>query len=118
MILEKLEKDLLYEITVYLTFDDILNFSIVNRFIYEIFDDDYYEYLANTIYSKIFWILAKKRPAKYSTPLFTYKQELLRIESFQSCTINNTGKRWCEKDFYNYWKYEQRIKKKNKLYSS
>ena len=56
------------------------------------------------MYSKDFWQKAYKRPKFYSNPLKNFKMELVRIENFQLMLDKSNIKRWTQKDFYDYWK--------------
>jgi hypothetical protein len=88
-----------------LEFDDLLNFSIVNKSIYQIFDKLFYKNLAYKMYGNNFWLKARHRPIKKSHPLKNYKLELVRMEKFQKGLDSLNTNRWTKKDFYNYWKY-------------
>ena len=101
--MNKLNSDIIYIISYFLNFEDVLNLSILNKFYYSLFDDIYYEDLSIKYYTKKFWTLAKKRPIKLSKPLKSYKEEIIRIENFQKNLDNLNFNRWTNKDFYNYW---------------
>ena len=105
--MQHLNDDLYFYICNFLSFTDILNLSIVNKHLYTLLDDNFYKKLAIKYYTYQFWILANQRPPKLSKPLFTFKQELLRIENFQNNLTLLNYKRWCHKDFYNYWKSQE-----------
>lgn len=98
--------DCLFIITNFLNFNNILNFSISSKFIYQLFDDLFYKNLAINYFSNNFWKIAKLRPKKTSFPLNNYKKELIRIENFQKQLDILNIDRWCKKDFYNYWKFK------------
>ena len=97
--------DIIQLLASHMEFDDILNFSIVNKSIYQIFDKLFYKNLAYKMYGINFWLKARHRPIKKSKPLNNYKLELVRIEKFQKELDSLNTNRWTKKDFYNYWKY-------------
>tara|TARA_Y100000992_G_scaffold266642_1_gene204686 strand:+ start:2960 stop:3301 length:342 start_codon:yes stop_codon:yes gene_type:complete len=99
-----LSNDNIRDIANFLTLYDLINFKKTNKFIFLSFDEKYYEILANKIYGKNFWKIALERPYIISKPLNSYKKELLRIENFQIGLDKLNKKRWTNKDFYNYWK--------------
>jgi hypothetical protein len=98
--------DIVHLLAVDLDFDDLLNFSIVNKSLYLIFDNLFYKNLGYKMYGINFWLKARHRPIKKSKPLNNYKLELLRIEKFQKGLDSLNSDRWTKKDFYNYWKYD------------
>lgn len=104
--MNNLNHDIIYLISSYLQFNNILQLSIVNKYMNYIFDDKFFEYLSIFCYSENFWKLASRRPIKLSKPLKNFKQELIRIENFQRTLDNLNYQRWTQKDFYNYWNYE------------
>ena len=58
---------------------------------------------AQIMYGTEFWKKAKARPNETSKPLQSWKEELLRIETFQKM-LNDFGNRpWLADDFYSYW---------------
>ena len=97
-------EDIIYIISYYLNFYNILNLSSINKYIYSIFDDKYYKKLWMLYYSKEFLKLNTKKLIKLSKPLTNSKKEILRIINFQRTLDNLNYKRWTKKDFYNYWK--------------
>ena len=101
-----LNDDIIYLISNYLIFNDILNFSILNKYNFSLFDELYYKNLSIKYYSEKFWIYASKRPIKLSKPLNNFKKEIIRIENFQRTLDNLNFNRWTNKDFYDYWKYQ------------
>ena len=98
--------DIIYIISYYLNFYQILNFSIINKYFNEIFNEQYFKNLSIIYYTEEFWILAKRRPIKLSKPLKNFKKEIIRIENFQRTLDNLNYNRWTNKDFYNYWNYQ------------
>ena len=98
-----LEDDVIYKITDYLTFNNIIYLSMTNKELYYLFDDLFFTNLAIKMYSNEFWIKALQRPIFSSFPLKTMKHELIRIENFQKILDNLNIDRWTNKDFYNYW---------------
>ena len=94
-------------ITNYLDFNSIINFSIINKKFYLLFDDLFFTNLATKMYSYKFWIKALQRPYYLSKPLKDMKSELIRIESFQNAIQSLDLKRWKQKDFYDYWKSQE-----------
>lgn len=97
--------DLILYITNFINFNDILNLSITHKYLFLLFDENFYKKLAIKYFSKNFWKLAKLRPPKKSLPLKNFKQELIRIENFQKKLDSLNVNRWCKKDFYNYWAF-------------
>ena len=98
-----LNYDILFSIANCLDFNSIINFSIINKENYLIFDDLFFTNLAFKMYTLNFWIKALQRPFSLSKPLSKMKYELLRIEKFQSILDSYNIERWCNNDFYNYW---------------
>ena len=107
--MEKLNEDLFKLTANNLTLKEILKYSIVNKNLYQIFDENFYKRLAIKYYTKDFWEKAYKRPTFYSKPLKNTKMELIRIENFQLMLDRLNLKRWVQKDFYNYWKNNDKI---------
>lgn len=103
-----LKDDIIFIITNFLNFNDILNFSILDKYYYKLFDDIYYKNLSIKYYTEKFWIYARNRPIKLSKPLKSYKKEIIRIEYFQKRLDNLNNDRWTCKDFYNYWNHENK----------
>ena len=97
--------DIIQLLASHLEFNDLLNFSIVNKSIYQIFNKLFYKNLAYKMYGINFWLKARHRPIKKSHPLKNYKLELVRMEKFQKGLDSLNTNRWTKKDFYNYWKY-------------
>lgn len=89
----------------FLKFDDVLNFSISCKEIYDALDDIYFKNLAYEFYGYCFWLKARSRNPKVSKPLKNFKLEIIRIENFQRNLDNINVSRWTKKDFYDYWKY-------------
>lgn len=104
--MNRLGEDLIRLIATFLTFKDLLNFSISNRSFYNSIDDTFFKNYAYQIWSHLFWKLASQRNIKVSRPLSRWKYELLRIENYQKFLELNNIKRWTQKDFYNYWKFD------------
>lgn len=100
-----LNLDIIRYISNFLKLDDILNFSIICKDLYNTFDEIYYKNLAYAYYGKNFWTKAKLRNTNISKPLKNFKLEIIRIENFQKDLDNINVSRWTHKDFYNYWKY-------------
>ena len=98
--------DLIRYISFNLKFKDILNFSIINLYVYTVLDDIFYKNLAYKTWSHLFWKLAQQRNKVISRPLSKWKLELLRIENFQLFLEKQNITRWTQKDFYNYWKFD------------
>ena len=98
-----LEYDVIYKITDYLTFNNIIYLSMTSKEFYYLFDDLFFTNLAIKMYSNEFWIKALQRPIFSSFPLKSMKLELIRIENFQKMLDNLNIDRWTNKDFYNYW---------------
>ncbi len=98
-----LNQDIIYLISHFLNFYNILNLSIVNKYTYIIFDNNYYKELSIKYYTKKFWELAKCRPIKLSKPLKSYKKEIMSIENFQNTLHFYNFRRWNNNDFYSYW---------------
>tara|TARA_Y100000816_G_C26057444_1_gene554994 strand:+ start:475 stop:837 length:363 start_codon:yes stop_codon:yes gene_type:complete len=99
-----LEYDIIYKITDYLNFNNIIYLSMINKEFYYLFDDLFFTNLAIKMYTNEFWIKALQRPIFSSFPLNSMKLELIRIENFQKILDNLNMDRWTNKDFYNYWK--------------
>ena len=97
-------QDIILYIADFLKFQEILNFSITCKNIYNSFDKIFYKNLAYKYYGPCFWLKARYRPIFKSNPLKTFKSELIRIENFQRNLDNINVTRWTKKDFYNYWK--------------
>ncbi len=104
-----LYRDIFISIAKNLTFNDILNFSIVNREIFNVLDDNFYLNLAIDYYSLEFWRRASRRPKHISNPLNSMKLELIRIENFQNILVFYKIHRWREIDFYKHWELKNRI---------
>ena len=104
--MELLCQDLIRNIAINMNLNDVLNFSIANNFIFKTLDDYFYKILAHKSWSHLFWELAQLRDYKLSKPLSKWKYELLRIENYQLFLEKNKIKRWTQKDFYNYWKFD------------
>lgn len=103
--MNNLNNDIIYYISFKLDFNSLLNFSIIDKNNYQLFDNKFYKYYAIKIFTYDFWIKAEKRPIMYSNPLKNIKMELIRIENFQKNLDNINIKRWTQKDFYDYWKH-------------
>lgn len=97
--------DSILYITKFINFNDILNLSITCKYLFLLFDEIFYKNLAIKYFSNEFWKLAKLRPPYKSLPLENFKQELIRIENFQTKLDFLNVNRWCQKDFYNYWAF-------------
>ena len=107
--MDNLNNDILYYLSFKLDLNNLLNFSIINKNNYKLFDNLFYTKYAIHKYSYEFWIKAYKRPIIYSKPLKSIKLELIRIENFQRGLDILSLNRWTKKDFYDYWsndKYE------------
>ena len=104
-----LGRDLIRNIAFGLKFTEILKFSVINTFLYKTIDNIFYKKLAVIYYSKNFWNRALERPIFFSKPLNNIKMELIRIEKFQLTLEKHNIKRWCQKDFYDYWKYNDKF---------
>ena len=102
--MEKLDIDLIRKIGFYLPFENIINYSSIDKFNYEVFDNQFYKNYAFYTWSKLFWTLALQRNVLASKPLKSWKLELLRIENYQKFLEKNNNTRWVSKDFFNYWK--------------
>lgn len=112
--MNNLNNDIIYYLSFKLDFNSLLNFSIIDKNNYKLFDNKFYKYYAIKIFTYDFWIKAEKRPIMYSNPLKNIKMELIRIENFQKNLDNINIKRWTQKDFYDYWKhYDEYCFKKN-----
>ncbi len=105
--MNSLNSDIIILISYNLNFDNILNFSIINKYTYFIFDDKYYETLSKIYYGDNFWLIANNRPIKLSNPLNNYKKEIIRIKNFQKTLDRLNYNRWTTKVFYNYWNKQQ-----------
>ena len=105
-------RDIIITIAQNLNLQDILNFSIINREILNIFDENFFFNLAIKYYSHDFWHKASKRPKHISCPLNSMKLELIRIENFQNILISFRLPRWRELEFYKYWELKNKISKK------
>ena len=101
-----LNYDILFSIANCLDFNNIINFSIINKENYLIFDDLFFTNLAFKMYTVNFWIKALERPFRLSKPLDKIKDELLRIQKFQSILDSYNVKRWSNNDFYRYWDWQ------------
>ena len=99
-----LNDDLIRKIGYYLNFKNILSFSIVNKEVYELFDDNFYKNMAIKLYGKEFWKKTLSHPLYNCIPLKFYKNELKNIQLFQYKLYNLEIKRWGPSDFYNYYK--------------
>ena len=78
-----LSEDLIRFIANNLKFNEILNYSKINKFLYKTIDNNFYKILTIKYYSKEFWNKAYQRPKFFSKPLKNIKLELIRIENFQ-----------------------------------
>ena len=107
--MNKLDIDVITLICDNLNFNDILNFSIINKFCYFSIDELFYKKKAYEYYGQEFWTKAYNRPWYYSKPLKNIKLELIRIDNFQKRLESLNFKIWTQKDFYNYWKTIDRI---------
>tara|TARA_B100001093_G_scaffold517686_1_gene600016 strand:+ start:667 stop:1029 length:363 start_codon:yes stop_codon:yes gene_type:complete len=115
--MEKLPNDILLIIGFKSDFNSILNFSIINKNNFKLFDDLFFKELSEVYYSSEFWKKANKRPLYNSKPLNNFKLELIRIENFQKHLDSLNVNRWTKKDFYNYWKYRDKYLNIEDLYS-
>ena len=104
--MEFLCQDLIRDIAINLNLNDVLSFSTTNNFIFSTLDDFFYKILAYKTWSHLFWRLAQLRNKNISKPLPKWKYELIRIENYQVFLEKNNIKRWTQKDFYNYWKFD------------
>lgn len=109
MYMENLNEELFKLTADNLTLKEILQYSIINKNLYQTFDENFYKRLAIKYYTKHFWEKAYKRPTFYSKPLKNTKMELIRIENFQLLLDRLNIKRWTQKDFYDYWKNNDKI---------
>ena len=112
--MNNLNNDILCHISFELNLNNLLNFSIINKNNYKIFDNIFYKNYALKQFSQDFWIKAYERPIIYSRPLNNIKLELIRIEQFQKSLDNLNVDRWTKKDFYNYWEMEKKYNEKHK----
>ena len=112
--MNNLNNDILCHISFELNLNNLLNFSIINKNNYKIFDNIFYKNYALKQFSEDFWIKAYERPIIYSRPLNNIKLELIRIEQFQKSLDNLNLDRWTKKDFYNYWEMEKKYNEKHK----
>tara|TARA_B100000989_G_C19232584_1_gene340553 strand:- start:126 stop:512 length:387 start_codon:yes stop_codon:yes gene_type:complete len=112
--MNNLNNDILCHISFELNLNNLLNFSIINKNNYKIFDNIFYKNYALKQFSQDFWIKAYERPIIYSKPLNNIKLELIRIEQFQKSLDNLNLDRWTKKDFYNYWEMEKKYNEKHK----
>lgn len=112
--MNNLDDDMLYYMSFKLDLNDLLNFSIINKNNYKVFDNRFYINYAINQFSYEFWLRAYKRPIFYSKPLKNIKMELIRIEHFQRGLDNLNINRWSQKDFYDYWyNYDYKTKINN-----
>ena len=104
--MNNLKSDEIKFITNFLNLENILNFSLINKEIFNILDEVFYNAKAIENYGKYFWFKALNRTRYISEvkPLKYYKYELMRIELFQNMLNGLEIKRWSPSDFYNYWK--------------
>ena len=119
--MENIPNDLLLIISFKCDFNSILNFSIINKNNFYLFDNLFYKELSELYYSSEFWKKAIKRPFITSKPLKNFKLELIRIENFQKYLDSINKNRWTKKDFYNYWKLKDNcinINNINNLYNN
>lgn len=87
---------------------DVLQVSQTSSRIHKALDDDFYRMYAYAKYSSKFWEDAMARPVFYSQPCKTWKEEVLRMERFQSRIEALLDIRWSEEDFRKYWRYQQK----------
>ena len=103
MIITELQNDNIYNIIEFLSsVNDLIALSQINKYMRDLIDNSYYEYMGNLLYSHEFWIKAKSRHPQISKPLKNMKLELLRLENFNN-KIAEQGIKWTREDFYNFW---------------
>lgn len=99
----KLPNDILFNIALNLdNIEDVINYSMVTKDLYDYFDDKQYSYWGSNLYIKKFGS-AEKRTAIISKPVFNMKQELIRITDFTEFQKLSGRPIWTEHDFYLYW---------------
>ena len=97
MFMINLEDDVIYKITDYLNFNNIIYLSMTNKELYYLFDDLFFTNLAIKMYTDEFLDKASHRPIFSSLPLKSMKHELIRIENFQKLLDNLNFDRWTNK---------------------
>lgn len=110
--MKELCKDILYLMSYKMTLFTLDNFRIVSKYYYRLYDDHFYFHLAEHLYSKRFWDLALSRHKNDSKPLLTWRNELLRIELFQTAVFDFEGCYWSEDDFITFWNLEKKNRAK------
>lgn len=106
--MNELCKDVMFLISHKMTLFTLENFRAVSKYYYMLYDDDFYFILAECLYSKRFWKLALSRHEKDSKPLSTWREELIRIETFQSAILKFEGRTWDEEEFITFWDFEKK----------
>ena len=107
--MQTLSNDIIIEITDYLDLKSLLIYNTLNKDIFNLLDNNFYQNLAYKMYTKEFWDKAIYRPATISIPLKLWKYEIKRIETFQTRLEEVFNKRWSNDDFYNYWSKQLKI---------
>ena len=105
----KFNNDIIINISDNLILLDIIKLSVTNKNFHQMFDENFYKILAIKYYTKGFWHKAYQRPKHFSKPLKNIKMELIRIEKFQLMLDKLNIKRWRQKDFYEYWKNNDKM---------
>ncbi len=83
--------------------NEVINLSMINKNLNELFDNKIYCEWGINKYSNDFWKKAFKRPMIISNPLPSMKLELIRIFKFQENLKKNNLPEWNKEEFYLYW---------------
>ena len=95
--------DIIRHIAFLLDIKSLMQYRSINKYVYEVLDNTFFENIAINNFGYEFWIKAKLRPPNKSRPLNCIKKELIRIEIFQELLENYQQRRWLNNDFYNFW---------------
>lgn len=109
--IEILNKDLILEIIYkFDNIDPILNFSICNKNLFSLIDEDAFWNWGKIKYTYDFWRRALNRSYDVSYPLNSMKKELIRIHKFQENMKKAGQNEWNNEDFYRYWQCLEKIR--------
>ena len=106
MVINLLCTDIIQHICFQLDIEVLEQIRQVSKQFYLILNDKFYKMFAKKVWGEEFWKKAMKRPIKFSKPLKTWREELIRLELFQRMVEKNEKKRWRPHQFYVVWAFE------------
>jgi len=110
-----LPNDILFKIS--LNFEntqDLINYTSINKIIYNFFDNNQFLYWGRNFYSIKFWNKVKNQSRYLSRPLTNMKLELIRLNNFLEFQKIHGHELWQKEDFYLYW---DSLEKRNMNYT-